>query len=151
MAADAALAHAVLVWGEVSVGLLVALLAPVAATRGPAGAALALCSGLVVLLRARRYRAGGPALACLAAGAAALAGASVTVLLAHPGARAVLGAALAAGALVLVAATSPRPAPGWHRLADLAESAGLVALPALLVTASGLLGWVAAAAARAGG
>ena len=142
LADDARLAQEILVGLSASVGVLLVLVAPLAVSLGPAGAALAGLCCVGVMVRARRYRSGAQVLAGLAAGAAGLAATVLTALWLQPGWRPGLSLALCTiGTLVLgVAVLRPVPgtAPRLAWLAGLLEAAVLLALLPVLVVAGGV-------------
>lgn len=143
IAADARLAHEILLGLVATVGGLLVLVAPVAVSLGVAGTFLGLLSCLATMLRTRRHRSGAQVLVGLVTGAAGLAGVAGAALLLHPAWR--LPVALLcclAGALLVASATRTRPSPTsprLSRLADLAEGAAVLALLPLLTLAGGVL------------
>lgn len=148
VAADARVAHEILLAITGTVGLLLVLVAPLAVSLGVAGSLLAVDACLVVALRTRQYRTGSEVLAGLGAGVAGIAATAVAVLALHPDWRPTLAVVLAAvGAALLVATLSPTaPSVRRGRLGDLLESLALLGLLPLLVVATGLFdrvrGWV---------
>lgn len=140
VAADARVAHQVLLAVTVTIGVLLVLVAPFAVSLGVAGTVLvAACSG-AVMMRTRQYRTGSEVLAGLVSGVAGLVAAAVSVLLLHPGWRAGMAVALAlVGALLLVLTLTPPSASVRRgRWADVLETALLLSLLPLLVLAVGL-------------
>ena len=155
VAADARLAHEVLVSLSVTVGVLLLLLAPAAVSLGLAGTVLAGLAALVVMLRTRQYRAHAEVLVGLGSGLAGLVSVAASVLGTHAQWRPVAAAVLAAvgGVVLLVTllrpttsapSTAGAPALRRGRLGDLAETIALVCLLPLLVVAGGLLSAVRA-------
>ncbi|WP_408897810.1 type VII secretion integral membrane protein EccD [Nocardioides sp. R1-1] len=148
VAADARVAHEILLAITGTVGLLLVLVAPVAVSLGAAGALLAVDACLVVGLRTRQYRTGSEVLAGLGAGVAGIAATAVAVLTLHPDWRPTLAVVLAVvGAALLVATLVPAaPSVRRGRFGDLLESLALLGLLPLLVVATGLFdrvrGWV---------
>jgi hypothetical protein len=137
-------AHGVLLVAVVATGLVLAVLGPVVAARGPWGVALALLCCAVVMLRSRRHRVGAGGVVGLLAGLVPLAPVALAVWWTEPGWRLpVVGSALGIGLLVLAALTLPTPRSArLGRLAELAEAAALVTLPPVVLAATGLLGQV---------
>ncbi|CAI9401203.1 type VII secretion integral membrane protein EccD [Nocardioides sp. T2.26MG-1] len=140
VAADARLAHEILVGLSATVGLLLVLAAPLAAARGVAGTLLAVSCCLVVLLRTRRHRSRSEVLVGLASGTAGLAAVAVAVLWLHPGWRPTVAAASVGVGLLLIVVTVLAPVASVRRrgLGDRAESIAVLALLPALVVASGL-------------
>jgi type VII secretion integral membrane protein EccD len=142
LADDARLAQEILIGLSASVGVLLVLVAPLAVSLGPAGAALAGLCSVGVMVRTRRYRSGAQVLAGLAAGAAGLAATVLTALWLQPGWRPGLTLALCALGAVALGVAVLRPVPGtaprlaW--LAGLLEAAVLLALLPVLVVAGGV-------------
>ncbi|MFT4082760.1 MAG: EsaB/YukD family protein [Nocardioides sp.] len=138
---DAAVAHEILVAITATVGLLVVLIAPFVVALGLAGTLLMVAACLALMLRTRQYRTGPEVLTGLGSGILGLASLGLAVLWLHPDWRPTLAVVLAAAGGVLLALTL---VPGVAtirrgRLADVAESAVLIALVPLVVVASGLL------------
>ena len=145
VAADASLGHDVLLALTTAVGLLVLLVAPLAAARGPAGTAVGVTCCAVVLLRTRQHRVASEVTAGLLLGGLALVALVVSVLWHHPGWSETAAALVGVGTTaVLVALVLPGSVPPWRRarLGDLAEAACLAGLPPLLLLATGVLGLV---------
>lgn len=138
---DARTAHDVLLAVAASVGLLVALLAPLAVQRGVTGTLLGVCAAAVVMLRTRQYRVAVEVALGLGLGVAALGALAVSALLEHPGWRSGIGLILAAvGSILLVVTLVPSPTSVRRgRLGDVAEMTALVAMVPLVVFASGLV------------
>lgn len=140
VAADARLAHEILVAISATVGLLLVLVAPLAVGRGLGGTLLAVVACLVVMFRTRQYRTGSEVLVGLVCGITGLAVVAVSALLAWPEWRPSVAAALAVTGTVLMALTllpsGPSVRRGWF--GDLVETSSLLALLPLLVVASGL-------------
>lgn len=150
VAADARLAHEILVSLSATVGVLLVLLAPAAVSLGPAGTVLAVLAAVVVMLRTRQYRAHAEVLVGLVSGIAGLASVAVSLLRLHADWWPATAAALsAAGGVVLLgtllrsgqSGPSTRTVPSVRRgrLGDVAETVALVCLLPLLVVAGGLL------------
>lgn len=144
VAADARLAHELLVAMCATVGVLLVLVAPFAVSLGVAGTVLVGLCGLVVVLRARRHRVAAEVLAGVVSGTAGLATVAAASLWLHPAWRpATTVVVLVAGVALMALSTAPsRPsAPsvrlGW--LGDVAEGAALLALLPVLVVAVGVL------------
>ncbi|WP_435772033.1 type VII secretion integral membrane protein EccD [Nocardioides sp. SYSU DS0651] len=144
VAADARIAHEILLAITGTVGLLLVLVAPLAVSLGVAGTLLAVDACLVVMLRTRQYRTGSEVLVGLVSGIAGLAAAAVAVLVLWPEWRPTLAVVLAvAGALLLALTLVPSsPSVRRGRLGDVLESVALLALLPLLVLAIGLFGSV---------
>jgi type VII secretion integral membrane protein EccD len=143
VAADARFAHDLLLALTTVVGILVVLVAPLAAARGPAGTSVGLACCAVVLLRTRQHRVGSEVAVGLGLGGLALAALVVSVLRHHPGWSEATAALVGVGATaVLVAHVLPGTVPPWRRarLGDLAETTCLALLPPLLLIATGVLG-----------
>jgi type VII secretion integral membrane protein EccD len=141
VAADARVAHEILVGLSATVGVLLVLVAPLAVSLGPAGTLVSLLGCGVVMLRVRQYHTRAEVLVGLVSGVLGLMTTAVSVLWMHPAWRpgacaalAVTGAALLAGSVL---PTRRLLRPG--RLGDVAESLALLALPPALVTAIGAL------------
>lgn len=137
--ADAAVARELVLAGTTGVGVLLVVTAPVVATRGRAGALVAVAACLVVLLRARRCRHGVQVLTSVVAGVLGLLAVVVSLMWLHPAWRSgtATGVAVAAG-LLLVSTLVPLPSAlrrEW--VADVVEALSLLALLPLLVVATG--------------
>jgi type VII secretion integral membrane protein EccD len=145
VAADARLAHEILLAITATVGLLLVLIAPVAVGLGVSGTLIAIAASAVVMLRTRQYRTGSEVLAGLVAGIAGLAATAVAVLVTHPDWRATVAVVLAVtGAALLLATMSPSaPSVRRGRLGDVLETVALLSLPPLLVIATGLVDTIA--------
>ncbi|MCW2765201.1 MAG: antigen [Nocardioides sp.] len=137
---DARVAHEILVALSATVGLLLVLVAPLAVHLGLPGTLLAVVACLVVLLRARQYRAGAEVLVGLVSGVLGLASVAVSLLWMRPDWRPAAAAALAATGVVLlvVTVTPSTPSVRRSRLGDIAESVSVLALLPLLVVATGV-------------
>ncbi|HYG93610.1 MAG TPA: type VII secretion integral membrane protein EccD [Nocardioides sp.] len=144
VAADARLAHEILLAISGTVGLLLVLITPLAVSLGLTGTLLAVDAALVVMLRTRQYRTGSEVLVGLASGVAGLIAAAVAVLTLHADWRPTLAVTLAvAGAVLLVATMTPSvPSIRRGRLGDVLETVCLLALVPLLVVAIGVFGTV---------
>jgi hypothetical protein len=130
----------VLVAGSAAVGVLAALAVPLVATSGPGAVLVLTCAG-VLLLRARRHRALGPALADVLAGLGVVAATAATLVVHRPADRTAVAVALFVGGCVACAAT--RLPVGTSALRarslDVVETLALVALaPELLLATDGL-------------
>lgn len=144
VAADARIAHEILVGISATVGVLLVLVVPFAVSLGLWGTLLAVAACAAVMLRTRQYRTGSEVLVGLALGVLALAVTAVAVLWLHPSWRPTTAVVLAAAGAVVLAATMLPATPSVRRgrLGDVAESASLILLLPLLVLASGVLGSV---------
>ncbi|WP_168798180.1 type VII secretion integral membrane protein EccD, partial [Nocardioides sp.] len=142
VAADARIAHEILLAISGTVGLLLVLVAPLAVSLGVAGTLLAVDACLIVMLRTRQYRTGSEVLVGLVAGIAGLAAAAIAVLALWEHWRPTLAVLLAVAGAVLLAATLVPSTPSVRRgrLGDTLESVALLALVPLLVMAIGLFG-----------
>ncbi|WP_395656655.1 type VII secretion integral membrane protein EccD [Nocardioides sp.] len=138
--ADARMAHEILVAVSATVGLLLALIAPLAVSLGVAGTLLAVACCLVVMLRTRQYRTRSEVLVGLVSGIVGLVSTGVATLWLHPDWRPTVAVVLAASGAVLLAVTMLPSTPSVRRgrLGDLAESVALLALLPLLVLAVGV-------------
>lgn len=145
LASDARLAHEILLGLSATVGVLLVLVAPLAASLGVAGAILAVLCCLATLLRARR-RSGAHVLVALVPGLVGLAAAVGTAWWLDRDWRPALALLCClVGGLVVAGATCPRlptTSPGLGRLGDLTEAAAVLALLPLLLVAMGVLGAV---------
>lgn len=140
VAADARIAHEILLAISGTVGVLLVLIVPVAVGLGVAGTLLAIDACLIVMLRTRQYRTGSEVLVGLTAGIAGLATVAVAVLSLHPDWRPTLAVLLAVAGAVLLAATLTPSVPSVRRgrFGDVLESVALITLLPLLVVAIGL-------------
>ncbi|MBA2955356.1 type VII secretion integral membrane protein EccD [Nocardioides sp. MAH-18] len=140
VAADARLAHEILVAVTATVGLLVVLVAPVAVSLGVVGAILAVTCCAVVMLRTRQYRTGAEVLVALAAGIVGLLATAGAALWLHPDWRPTVAVLLAGTGALLLAVTLLPVAPSVRRgrLGDVAEAVALLALLPLLLVAVGV-------------
>lgn len=140
VAADARVAHEILVAVSATVGLLLVVVAPFAVSLGVAGTVLAVLCCLVVMLRTRQYRTGSEVLVGLVSGVVGLVAVAASMLWLHPTWRPTAAVVLAATGAVLLALTMLPATPSVRRgrLGDLAETVGLLALLPLLVVAAGL-------------
>ena len=136
LATDAAYAHRVLVALSIVVGVVPGLVAPLAVGLGPSGAGLALVGALLVLLRTRRLRSRAVVAAGLITGVASLLSVAASVLVVRAEWRTEVALALLlAGGLALAL---PVGSARVRRLGDVLETTCLVAVPPLLVLATGL-------------
>ncbi|UUW90540.1 type VII secretion integral membrane protein EccD [Nocardioides sp. WV_118_6] len=144
VAADARIAHEILLAISGTVGLLLVLVSPLAVSLGVTGTLLAVDACLIVMLRTRQYRTGSEVLVGLCSGIAGIAATALAVLVLHPDWRPTLAVVLAViGAVLLVATLSPAaPSVRRGRLGDVLESVALLTLLPLLVVATGLFAQV---------
>lgn len=140
VAADARVAHEILVAISATVGILLVLVAPLAITRGLDGTLLVVVACLIVMLRTRQYRTGSEVLVGLVSGILGLVSMSVALLVYWPEWRPTTAVVLAvAGAVLLVSTLSPSgPSLRRGRFGDVLETVALLSLLPLLVLASGL-------------
>lgn len=140
VATDAKVAHEILVAISATVGLLLVLVAPVLVGLGLSGTILAVAACIVVMLRTRQYRTGSEVLVGLASGIVGLLAVGASILWIHPDWRPTLAVVLAAtgGVLLLLTMVPGVASVRRGRLADVAETACLIALLPLLVVACGL-------------
>lgn len=140
VAADARIAHEILLAISGTVGLLLVLVVPLAVSLGVSGTLLAIDACLIVMLRTRQYRTGSEVLTGLTAGIAGIATTALAVLALHPDWRPTLAVVLAVVGAVLLAATLTPSVPSVRRgrLGDVLESVALLSLLPLLVVAIGL-------------
>ncbi len=146
VAADARLAHEILLAITGTVGVLLVLIAPVAVGLGLFGTLLVIDCCLVLMLRTRQYRTGTEVLVGLVSGIAGLAVTALAVLVLHPDWRPTLATVLAVAGAVLMVATLTPAAPSIRRgrLGDVLETVALISLVPLVVLAIGLFGASAA-------
>lgn len=140
VAADARIAHEILVGISATVGVLLVLVAPFAVSLGLWGTLLAVAACGAVMLRTRQYRTGSEVLVGLVLGVLALAVSGVALLWLHPSWRPTTAVVLAAAGAVVLAFTMLPATPSVRRgrLGDVAESFTLIVLLPLLVLASGV-------------
>jgi len=140
VAADARVAHEILIAIAATVGILLVLVAPVAVGLGLSGTLLAAVACLVVMFRTRQYRTGSEVLVGLLSGILGLASVTVSMLFQWPEWRPTAAVVLAAAGAALLALTllPSDPSVRRGRLGDLLETITLLALLPLLVVASGL-------------
>ena len=126
---------------QVTVALVLAMVAPVSVSHGWSGTALAGVCSLLVLMRARQQVAPLQRVTGTCAGAGCLLVVLVTALLQHPRWVPVLALGLvAAGAIVLAVLLAPDgPSVRRRWWGDLLEGCALISLPPLLTVATGLL------------
>jgi hypothetical protein len=99
---------------------------------------------VVVTLRTRHHRDGGEVLVGLAAGVLGSTSTALSVLWLHPSWRPGATVALVVTGVVIAASTRwHATSAGRRRLADVAETVALLALPPGLVAATGVLGSLA--------
>jgi type VII secretion integral membrane protein EccD len=140
VAADARVAHEILVGLSATVGVLLVLASAPAVSLGPAGTVVSLLACTTVTLRARQYHAHAEVLVGLVSGVLGLLATAASVLWLHPSWRPVAAVALeVTGAVLLTLALRPRAAAVRRGLGDLAEGAALLALLPALVIASGVV------------
>jgi type VII secretion integral membrane protein EccD len=141
VAADARVAHEILVGLSATVGVLLVLASAPAVSLGPAGTVVALLACTTVTLRTRHHQARAEVLAGLVSGVLGLLATAASVLWLHPSWRPVAAMALeVTGTALLTLALRPGVAAVRRgRLCDLAESAALVALLPVLVIATGVV------------
>lgn len=139
--ADARTAHEIVVALSLSVGLLLVMVAPLAVSSGLAGTLVAVLASVVVTLRTRPWGSAIEVLVGLSAGALGLVATALSVLWLHPPWREDTCLALvAAGVALLGVARLPHGLPvRCGRLADVTEVLALLALPPVLVVATGVL------------
>ena len=140
VAADARVAHEILVAISATVGILLVVTAPRAVELGVQGTLLVVVASLVVMLRTRQYRTGSEVLVGLASGILGLLATGVAVLQMHPEWRPTLAVVLAGTGAALLALTLLPSGPSVRRgrFGDVLETVCLVALVPLLVLAIGL-------------
>ena len=140
IAADARVAHEILVAVSATVGLLLVLVSPLAVSLGLAGTVVAVLACVVVMLRTRQYRTGAEVLVGLVSGVLGLLSIALSVLWLHPGWRPGAAVALAVTGAVLLALTLLPQGTSVRRgrLGDVAETVALLALLPALVLATGV-------------
>ena len=144
LAADARFGHEILVALSATVGLLLVLAPPSAVSLGPAGTLAAILGCVVVMLRTRQYSSGAEVLVGLASGVLGLTSTALSVFWFHPSWRPSASVSLAVAGVVLAALTRLHGTSVWRsRLGDAAETVALLALPPVLVVATGVLGSIA--------
>lgn len=126
---------------QATVGLVLALLVPVAVSLGIAGTALSIVCCAVVALRARQHVVGAQVLVGLLSGLVGLIVVGIAATVQHPQWTPVLAVALVVGGLgglsILLLPTGPSLRRGW--LGDVLESLALISLLPLLAVATGLV------------
>jgi type VII secretion integral membrane protein EccD len=144
LAADAQMAHELMVATSATVGVLLVLVAPFAVSLGLAGTLVAVLACAVAMLRSRHHHSGTQVLVGLGGGVLGLASTAVSVLWLHASWRPTAAVVLAVtGTALLVVMLFPRPGSLRRgRLGDLAESLALLAMMPGLVVATGLFSWV---------
>jgi type VII secretion integral membrane protein EccD len=140
VAADARVAHEILIAISATVGILLVVTSPLAVSRGLFGTLMVVVACLVVMLRTRQYRTGSEVLVGLASGIIGLVAVAVSILVQHPDWRPTVAVVLAGGGAALLALTLLPSGPSVRRgrFGDLLETISLVALVPLLVVAIGL-------------
>ena len=140
VAADARVAHEILVAITATVGLMLVLIAPLAVRLNIYGTVLAVVCALIVMLRTRQYRTGAEVMVGLGSGILGLASVAVSLLVFHESWRPTTAVVLAATGAVLLAVTL-LPSTGSvrrGRLGDVAETIALLSILPLLVMATGV-------------
>ncbi|MEO9322011.1 type VII secretion integral membrane protein EccD [Nocardioides sp. C4-1] len=137
VAADARVAHEILIAITATVGILLVITAPLAATLGLYGVLLVVVACLVVMFRTRQYRTGSEVLTGLVSGILGLAVLGVAVLVQYPSWQPTLAVVLAGAGAVLLALTLLPSGPSLRRgrFGDVVETIALVALLPMLVLA----------------
>jgi type VII secretion integral membrane protein EccD len=140
VAADARVAHEILIAISATVGILLVVTAPFAVHLGLYGTLMVVVACLVVMLRTRQYRTGSEVLVGLGSGIIGLVAVGVSVLLDHDDWRPTVTVVLAGtGAALLVLTLLPSsPSVRRGRMGDVLETVALVALVPLLVVAISL-------------
>lgn len=141
VAADARVAHEILIAISATVGILLVVTAPLAVRLGLYGTLLVVVACLVVMLRTRQYRTGSEVLVGLASGVLGLLAVGVSVLVVHESWRPTLAVVLAGAGAALLALTLLPSGPSVRRgrFGDVLETVSLVALVPLLVLATGVI------------
>jgi hypothetical protein len=152
VAADARVAHELVVAMSITVGVLLVVVAPLAVSSGAAGTLAVVLACLATMLRTRQHHAATEVLAGLASGVLGLAATASSVLWLRPQWRLATTVLLVASGLVVLALallpSGGRVARG--RFGDLVESAALLATVPTLVLATGLFSAVGPFAAGRG-
>lgn len=140
VAADARVAHEILIAISATVGILLLVTAPFAVALGLWGTLLVVDACLVVMLRTRQYRTGSEVLVGLGSGVIGLVAVGAAVLVDHPDWRPTLAVVLAGAGAGLLALTLLPSGPSVRRgrFGDVLETVALVALVPLLVLAISL-------------
>lgn len=140
VAADARVAHEILIAISGTVGLLLVLIAPLSVSLGLWGTLLAVVACLVVMLRTRQYRTGSEVMVGLTSGIVGLASVALALLWMKPEWRPTVAVVLAATGAVLLAATLLPSTPSVRRgrFGDMVETIALLTMLPLLVLATGL-------------
>ncbi|MDO9457851.1 type VII secretion integral membrane protein EccD [Nocardioides sp.] len=140
VAADARVAHEILIAISATVGILLVVTARLAVDLGIYGTLMAVVACLVVMLRTRQYRTGSEVLVGLGSGIIGLVAVAVAVLYRWPSWQPTLAVVLAGGGAALLALTLLPSGPSVRRgrFGDVLETLSLVALLPLLVLAIGL-------------
>lgn len=135
VAADARIAHEILIAISATVGILLVLTAPLAVGRGFYGTLLVVVACLVVMLRTRQYRTGSEVLVGLGSGIVGLGAVALSLLYAQPDWRPTLAVVLAGAGAGLLALTLLPSGPSVRRgrFGDVLETICLLALLPLLV------------------
>ncbi|MCW2813879.1 MAG: antigen [Nocardioides sp.] len=141
VAADARVAHEILIAISATVGILLVVTAPLAVRLGVYGTLLVVVACLVVMLRTRQYRTGSEVLVGLGSGILGLVAVGVSVLVVHESWRPTLAVVLAGAGAALLALTLLPSGPSVRRgrFGDVLETISLVALVPLLVMATGVV------------
>jgi type VII secretion integral membrane protein EccD len=142
VAADARVAHEILVAISATVGLMLVLISPLAVRLGIHGTVLAVLCALIVMLRTRQYRTGAEVMVGLGSGILGLASVAVSLLVFHESWRPTTAVVLAGTGAVLLALTLLPSTPSVRRgrLGDVTETVALLAILPLLVLATGVFG-----------
>lgn len=141
VAADARVAHEILVAISATVGILLVVTAPLAVGLGLDGTLLAVVACLVVMFRTRQYRTGSEVLVGLVSGILGLAVVAVSMLVEWPSWQPTVAVVLAGagGGLLALTLLPSGPSVRRGRFGDLLETISLLALLPLLVLAADLL------------
>jgi type VII secretion integral membrane protein EccD len=141
VAADARVAHEILVAISATVGLMLVLISPLAVRLGIHGTVLAVLCALIVMLRTRQYRTGAEVMVGLGSGILGLASVAVSLLVFHESWRPTTAVVLAGTGVLLALTLLPStPSVRRGRLGDVTETVALLAILPLLVLATGVFG-----------
>ncbi|WP_148612328.1 type VII secretion integral membrane protein EccD [Nocardioides rubriscoriae] len=137
VAADARVAHEILIAISATVGILLVATAPLAVRLGLYGTLMVVVACAVVMLRTRQYRTGSEVLVGLGSGILGLVAVAVSMLYYHPDWRPTAAVVLAGAGAALLALTLLPSGPSVRRgrFGDVLETVSLVALVPLLVLA----------------
>lgn len=144
VSSDAHTAHELILAVSATVGVLLVTIAPLAVSLGAAGAALGVVASLVVMARTRQHRSRSEVLVGLVSGTLGLIVTGLSVLWMRSDWRPALGVVVVAtgGALVGLATMPATLSLRRGRLGEVADAVCLLALPPLLVVATGALSQV---------